>query len=193
MRKAILISIVILISISSISSQAQENKGFYLGGYYTLLIEETLLESNKDTIQFLLHCMNVNLRYAINHKWRFGIEYILSITSHDKIEDPFHTLGLTVDYDVLRTKKSKLHLRGGLSLSNILYAGDYEPKRRTVLNRVIGVSYEFRISSAFWLNAGINGHRPLNKIPYKYAFVQPFIGACVHLGVPNEPSVLDQR
>ncbi len=179
MKKLIFISFLFLTSSSLLKSQDEVKRGFYIGGYYTFLIEDMILESTGDSIQYTQHFMNVNLRYALNHKWRLGLEYILSVTPRKEINDPFYVAGLTVDYDILRTKKSKLHLRGGLSLSNLLYAGDFEPKRRTVVNRVLGISYEFKITRAIWICGGLYGHRPLNKIPYKYALAQPFIGACV--------------
>lgn len=101
------------------------------------------------------------------------------LTATEGVEDPFSTFGVTVDYDVLRAKRSKLNVRAGASFGNLSFAGDVEPKKRFVVNRVIGASYEFRISQMIWLNAGIYGHRPLNKIEYKYAMVQPFIGVCI--------------
>ncbi len=110
-----------------------------------------------------------------------GAEYILVLTSPDEVKDPFYIAGLTVDYDLLRAKRSKLNLRAGLSLSDIVFAGDFEPKRRTVVNRIIGGSYEFRITKTIWIYAGYYNHFPLNKIPYKYAIAQPFIGVCFGL------------
>ena len=162
-----------------IKAQEQDFQKYFVGGYYSILIEPYILESTGDSVQFAQHFINVNLRYAINHKWRIGIEYLVSLVSYEEISDPFHTFGLTVDYDVLKAAKSKLNLRLGLSTGNLLYAGDFEPKKHSVINRVIGVSYEFKISKIMWLNAGLYGHRPFNKIPYKYALVQPFIGACI--------------
>ena len=179
MNKFIIILSLLFIGCTSIQAQTQEYQKYLVGGYYTFLIEPYILESTNDSVQFTQHFINVNFKYAFNHKWRVGMEYIVSIVSFEGIEDPFHTVGLTIDYDVLRAKKSKLNLRVGVSAGNLLFAGDFEPKRRSVINRILGISYEFKISKTMWLNGGIFGHKPFNKISYKYALVQPFIGACV--------------
>lgn len=164
---------------TQLSAQDQTEQKYFVGGYYTLLISPYILESTQDSIQLIEHYLNVNFRYAINRELRVGAEYILMFTATEEVEDPFSTIGLTVDYDVLRAKRSKLNLRLGISFGNLSFAGDVEPKKRFVVNRVIGASYEFRITKMIWLNAGIYGHRPLNKIEYKYALVQPFIGVCI--------------
>jgi hypothetical protein len=164
---------------TQLSAQHQPEHKYFVGGYYTFLIDPVIMESTLDTVQLFQNYLNVNFRYAFNHKWRIGAEYIMMITATEGVDDPFSTFGLTVDYDILRAKRSKLNLRVGISFGNLSFAGDVEPKKRFVVNRVIGGSYEFRITKIIWLNAGIYSHLPFNKIEYKYAMVQPFIGVCV--------------
>ena len=179
MNKLILILLLFFISPIIIKAQDQDYQKYYVGGYYTLLVDPYIMESTNDSIEITQHFINVNFRNALGRNWRIGVEYIVSLVSYEGIEDPFQIFGLTIDYDVLRAKKSKLNLRAGLSMGNLLYAGDFEPKRRSVVNRIIGISYEYKISKIVWLNAGLYGHRPLNNIPGKYALAQPFLGACV--------------
>ncbi len=181
MKKWLPIVSMIFICFNSLKAQVKGKSEFYLGGYYTFLIDPVILESTGDTVQLRHQYFNINLRYALSYKWRIGAEYILVLTSPEEVKDPFYIAGLTVDYDILRVKKSKLHVRVGLSLSDIVFAGDFEPKRRTVINRIIGASYEFRVTKAFWIYAGYYNHFPINKIPYKYSIAQPFIGICFGL------------
>ena len=166
-------------SARQLSAQQPEDRKYFIGGYYTFLIEPYIVESSLDTVQVTEQFLNVNFRYAFNHKWRIGAEYILMHTATKGINDPFSTFGLTVDYDILRAKRSKLNARVGLSFGNLSYAGDFEPKKRFVVNRIIGLSYEFRITKTIWLNTGFYSHFPLNKIEYKYGMVQPFVGVAV--------------
>lgn len=179
MNRVILFTIFLCVASFRLSAQELPQHKYFVGGYYTFLIEPYIMESTLDSVQVFEHYLNVNFRYAIDHNWRVGAEYILMFTATEGVDDPFSTIGLTVDFDVLNAKRSKLNLRVGLSFGNLSFAGDVEPKKRFVVNRVIGASYEFRITQMIWLNAGISGHRPLNKIEYKYAMVQPFIGVCI--------------
>lgn len=179
MNKRILNLIILVVGITQLCAQQQEERKYYIGGYYTLQIGPFIMESTMDSVQVTEQYLNVNFRYAFNHKWRIGAEYILMHTATEGIDDPFSTFGLTVDYDILRAKRSKLNARVGVSFGNLSFAGDFEPKKRFVFNRVIGGSYEFRITKMVWLNTGIYSHFPLNKIEYKWGMVQPFVGVCV--------------
>lgn len=185
MKKNILILSMMLLLLNILRAQEKTNKGFFLGGYYTFLVDPVILEETVDTIKLRHNYINLNVRYALNHKWRIGAEYILVLTSPDQVNDPFYIAGLTVDYDLLRTERSKLHLRAGLSLSNMSFAGDYEPKKKFIINRILGASYEFRITKALWIYAGYYNHYPFNKILYKYSIAQPFIGINIGLTKPK--------
>src|SRR5688572_11099258 len=139
MKKIIFITFFFACTIT-LKSQSDEVRRFYVGGYYSLLIEEVLLERTGDPIQFMHHFISVNAKYALSHKWRIGTEYIVSLTNFKEIDDPFHVVGFFAEYDFLRSKKSKINVRGGLSFGNLLYAGDFEPKRRSVINSLFGLS-----------------------------------------------------
>jgi len=178
MIRWIYLSIILVSSITQLSAQEESESKYFIGGYYTIKIGTYIIESSLDTAKVTEQFLNVNFRYAFNHKWRIGAEYILMHTAKGGIDDPFSTFGLTVDYDFLRVKRSKLNLRAGISFSNLSYADVWEPQKRFVFNRIIGLSYEFRITKVIWLNTGFYGHHPLNKIEFKYDMVQPFIGIC---------------
>src|SRR5687767_4053442 len=128
MKNCILILLAFLISTGIARSQEEDivktpevtKQKYFLGGYYTFMVEPYILESTGDSVNFTQHFLNINLRYALNHKWRFGIESIFSVVPFEGVDDPFYTIGVTADYDILRTKKSKLHARVGISFGNLL-------------------------------------------------------------------------
>jgi hypothetical protein len=179
MKKIILLQFLCFTAFIHLSAQGLNQQRYFIGGYYTFIIDQVVPEGGFDTFSYSHQYLNVNFRYALNRAWRVGVEYILTITAADEVDDPFSTFGLTMDYDILRAKRSKLHLRAGLSFSNLSFAGDGFPQKRFVVNRVLGGSYEYRISNVFWVYGGFYHHLPLNAIEDKYAMVQPFIGICV--------------
>ena len=179
MLKSILISFASLICLHSISAQVVNEQKFFIGGYYTFLIDPVYIEETSDSINFVSQYLNVNFRYALNRAWRLGAEYIMTFTSTNEVDDPFSTIGLTIDYDVLRAKRSKLHLRAGLNVSNLSFRIEGLPQKEFVVNRVLGGSYEYRITKVLWVYGGFYHHMPLNRIELKDAMVQPFIGVCI--------------
>jgi hypothetical protein len=154
---------------------------YFIGAYYTFLIDPVYIAETADSVNFLSQYLNVNFRYALNRVWRVGVEYILTFTSTDEVDDPFSTVGLTMDYDILRAKRSKLHLRAGLSFSNLSLRTEGLPQKTFVVNRVLGGSYEYRIKNVLWVYGGLYHHYPMNKIEFKEAMVQPFLGVCLGL------------
>jgi hypothetical protein len=181
MKRIFLLQLLFLTAFIHLSAQELNQQKCFLGGYYTFIIDQVVPDGGFDTVGYTHQYLNINFRYALNRVWRVGAEYILMHTSADEVDDPFSTIGLTLDYDILRAKRSKLHLRAGLSFSNLSFAGDGFPQKRFVVNRVFGGSYEYRISNVFWVNGGFYHHLPLNSIEEKYAMVQPFVGICVGL------------
>lgn len=179
MKRIYFLLSLFLMASFQLSAQELSQQKYFLGGYYTFIIDPVVPEGSFDTVRFTHQYLNVNFRYALNRVWRVGVEYILMHTSAEEVDDPFSTIGLTLDYDILRAKRSKLHLRAGLSFSNLSFAGDGFPQKRSVVNRVLGGSYEYRISNVFWVYGGFYHHLPLNRIEEKYAMVQPFVGVCV--------------
>jgi hypothetical protein len=179
MIKWIFISLVVLISVNALNAQETIEQKYFIGGYYTFLIDPVYIEETSDSINFVSQYLNVNFRYALNRAWRVGAEYIMTFTSTDEVDDPFSTVGLTMDYDILRAKRSKLHLRAGLSFSNFSVRTEGLPQKNFLVNRILGGSYEYRISNVLWIYGGLYHHYPLNKIEFKDAMVQPFIGVCI--------------
>ena len=179
MKRILLLQLLFVTTFIHLSAQEMNQQKYFIGGYYTFLIDPVIPEGTFDSATFTHQYLNVNFRYALNRVWRVGIEYILMHTASDEVDDPFSTFGLTLDYDILRAKRSKLHLRVGLSFSDLSFAGDGYPQKRNVVNRILGGTYEYRFSNVFWVYGGLYHHYPLNNIEEKYAMVQPFIGICV--------------
>lgn len=162
------------------SGHSQESKlasHYAAGGYASLLVDPVILSTSLDSTNITQFFINTNFRYIFNVKFMLGLECILAFVSPEEVDDPFYLTGLTFDYNLLRSKRSKINLRAGISYGNLSYAGDVEPMRRKVINRVIGGSYDFRVSNSIWIYLGYYNHMPLNKIEFKYATAQPFIGA----------------
>lgn len=188
-RIIMITGLILLISGSSISQELKKleikdqgsSGSFYTGCYFTVLIDPVILSTTLDSTNVTTYFLNTNIRYAFNKKFMLGSELILAFASPDAVNDPFYLAGLTFDYNLLRVERSKINFRVGISFGNLSYTEGSEPQRRTVINRVIGGSYEFRVSKVIWLYAGYYNHLPLNKIPYKYATAQPFLGACIEL------------
>jgi hypothetical protein len=181
MLKSIFILFFILTWLHSISAQVVREHKYFIGGYYTFLIDKVYVAETADSVNFVSQYLNVNFRYALNRVWRVGAEYILTFSSNEQVDGPFSTVGLTIDYDILRAKRSKAHLRAGLSFSNLSFAGEGLPQKRFVVNRIFGGTYEYRISNVVWLYGGLYHHYPLTKVIDKSAMIQPFIGVCIGL------------
>ena len=167
--------------LNNISAQENDQK-YFVGGYYAFFHTKIYPDGTNDSVSTDEHFIDINFRYALNKVWRVGIEYNLGYMSNEDVDDPFSTFGVTLDYDILsilRAKKSKLHIRAGLSFSNLSFTDDQLPQKRFVFNRVFGASYEYRISNAFWVTGGFYHHFPFTKIEFKDAMVQPFAGVCV--------------
>jgi len=159
---------------------AQENdQKYFIGGYYAFFFTEVYPDGTNDSISTNEHYIDVNFRYALNRVWRVGMEYTLTYMTNEEVDDPFSTFGVTLDYDILRAKKSKLNLRAGLSTGNLSFTQNELPQKRFVFNRVFGGSYEYRVSNALWVNGGFYRHFPFTKIEFKDAMTLLFVGVCV--------------
>lgn len=181
MYKTTAISLLIVFSFLKLSAQHTLEHKYFPGAYYTFFIDPVYLAETADSINLTTQYLNLNFRYALNRVWRVGAEYIMTFTSTDEVDDPFSTVGLTIDYDILRAKRSKLHVRAGLSFSNLSFRSEGLPQKTFVVNRVLGGSYEYRITNVFWVYGGLYHHFPLNKIELKEAMIQPFLGVCLGL------------
>ncbi len=181
MNKWIFISIFLLICGSALVAQKTLDQKYFIGAYYTLLIDPVYIAETADSVDLVSHYLNFNFRYALNRAWRVGAEYIMTFTSTDEVDDPFSTVGVTIDYDILRAKRSKLHVRAGLSFSNLSSRSEGLPQKTFVVNRILGGSYEYRITNVFWVYGGLYHHFPLNRIEFKDAIIQPFIGFYIGL------------
>lgn len=179
MKRIFFSTIFLCVASFHLSAQELPPQKYFIGGYYTFLIDPVFIQETSDSINFVSQYLNVNFRYALNRAWRVGAEYIMTFSSTDEVDDPFSTVGLTLDYDILRAKRSKLHLRAGLSFSNFSVRTEGLPQKTFLVNRILGGSYEYRISNVLWLYGGLYHHFPLSKIEFKDAMVQPFIGVCI--------------
>src|SRR6187431_85688 len=114
MIRWIFIFVFLLGNLSMLSAQENDQK-YFIGGYYAFFFTEVYPDGTNDSISTNEHYIDVNFRYALNRVWRVGIEYTLTYMTNEEVDDPFSTFGVTLDYDILRAKKSKLNLRAGLS------------------------------------------------------------------------------
>ncbi len=181
MFKWIVIFAFLSCMLNGLSAQDNDQK-YFIGGYYSFFYTKIYPDGSNDSLSTDEHFIDVNFRYALGRVWRVGVEYNLGYMSNEEVDDPFSTCGVTLDYDILdilRSKKSKLNLRAGLSISNVSFTDNKLPQKRLVFNRVFGASYEYQISNALWVNGGFYHHFPFTKIEFKDAMVQPFVGVCV--------------
>lgn len=174
-----LIFIVGFFNLIPLCAQTENSQKYFIGIYYSFFIDLIYIPGTTDSFSLQSHSIDVNFRYALNRAWKVGAEYILTTMAGDQLDDPFSTFGLTLDYNVLRAKKSKLLVRAGLSFSNLSKTSDGFPQKRLVINRLLGASYEYRISNVLWINGGFYHHYPLNKIEFKEPMVLPFVGVAV--------------
>ena len=162
---------------------AQENdQKYFIGGYYAFFFTEVYPDGTNDSVSTNEHYIDVNFRYALNRAWRVGVGYTLAYMSNKDVDDPFSTFDVTLDYDllnILRVEKSKLHVRAGLSFSNVSFRKNILPQKKFVVNRVFGISYEYRLSNAYWVYGGFYHHYQMTKVESRDAMVQPFIGVCI--------------
>lgn len=177
--KCLVIGFFSLVAMPALRGQEVSRHRFFAGAYYSFDRNPIVLDGTFDTIYSNHHYLDLNFRYALNRVWRVGVEYNLGFVSYKDAENPFSTLGATLDYDILRARRSKLNLRVGISFSNLSLAADDPPQKQFVVNRILGGSYEYRINEVFWINAGFYHHYPWTKVSEKYAMIQPFIGVSV--------------
>lgn len=175
MKNHILI-IIVLITISNIGAQAPAKGDMYIGGFFTFLSDAETLSALNDEFTLYSYFFNTNLAYQLSNRWRLGMELMIIQLQGGDATDQFYLTGLSTDYALLRADKFAWYLRGGVSLSNLSYAGDVAPTTRFVINRIIGTSFEFELAKRFWLTVGYYNHFPLNNIRFKYGLVNPHIG-----------------
>jgi len=164
--------------LNSLSAQENDQK-YFIGGYYAFFITEIYPGGTNDSISTSEQYIDINFRYALNRVWRVGVDYNFAFMNSEEVDDPFSTVGISLDYDFLRAKKSKLHIRAGLSFSNLSFTSNELPQKKFVINLLSGGSYEYRISNVLWVYAGLYHHIPLNKIAFKDPMVNPFVGICI--------------
>ena len=147
-----------------------------IGIYYTAVADYEQRTTSGATYTMWERYLDVSVRYKLAKSWRIGMEFIGVIVKGEGIKNPFFLTNTFVDYDIFRSKKMSLNIRGGVGFGNILFAGDEEPTKRLTVNRTIGISYEYRAYRNFWIHTGYFNHFPLNNIKFKYGIAQPFVG-----------------
>ncbi len=175
MKKIILLVIISVIS-SNIFSQNRDNKNMFVGGFFSYVLDNKQLHTNGESYVQREYYYNINVGYQFTKRWKTGMELMLADIHGDNVPTPFYLTGLHVDFDVLQSEFINIYFRGGLSISNLSFAGDEEPTKRFVTNRVIGAAIEFKATKRFWINMGYYNHFPLNNIKYKYGLANPFLG-----------------
>lgn len=161
--------------------QSEKKDLIQAGLYYSLVIDKVLKEPGFDTINLPQHNAGISGLISISDRLQVGVEYILTIVKPSDKSESYSTLGLVLDYNIVNSSLHALEVRLGLSSSDILFAGEGVPSRQWIINRIIGLSYSFRVKQPFWIEAGFYHHFPLNKISQKYGHALPFLGAYVRV------------
>ncbi len=177
-NRSTLIGIIGMIGVlKSLPLFSQSLSKFEVGGYFTVVANSPFEDLNGEEYTLWENYLNINCKYKIKKKWKLGTELIVSVIDGGQtINNPFFIWGTSLDYDLLSSNKMSLNLRGGISTGNLSFAGDEEPKKRFTINRIIGLSYDFKVYQRIWLYLGYYNHFPLNNIEFKYGFAQPFVG-----------------
>ena len=173
-------SIIILVIIQN-QMVAQKDSRIAINVFYTAVSNYATYSSSGELYNYWEHYININSQLSFREHWRFGAEFNLANVNAEGVDNPFFFTGLTIDYDLLSSKKFNLFLRTGLSIGNLSFAGDEEPTKRTVFNRVLGISFSYNIYKFLFINTGLYNHSPLNNIEYAYSLSEPFIGLGVRL------------
>ena len=173
--------IIFLLCFVTYFLSSQTESKYSIGAFYVALSDPEQTLSNGQVYTMWEHYLNVSGRYRFAKNWRAGIEVTFAKVVGENIPNPFLLGGATIDYDLLRSKKFNLFLRGGLSVGNLSFAGDEEPTKRFTFNRIIGISLEYKIYKFLHINTGYYNHLPLNKIQYKYGIAHPFFGVRLEL------------
>ncbi len=165
------------ISFYAAFSQNNQKGDLYVGAYYSWInnYEEFMRPDGSLYNVRYIHC-NFNMGYQFAKRWKAGMEIMLNNVKGEYAPPFYYTAGLHCDFDVLHSNRFNIFFRGGLSVSNLSNAGEGEPTQRTVLNRIIGISFEYRFLKNAWFNLGYYNHFPLNNIPYKWGVANPFLG-----------------
>ena len=66
MRNWVVIIVITAACIGSLSAQSENVQKYFIGGYYTFLIDPVYIEETSDSINFVSQYLNVNFRYALN-------------------------------------------------------------------------------------------------------------------------------
>ena len=127
------------------------------------------------------HYINLSGRREFYRGTYVGMDISYMIMSGPEIPNPFVALGVWLEYKLIFSKYAALYPRLGISQGNLSFADIYLPTKRPVTSRVLGLSADFRLTRAFYLWTGLINHFPLNKIPYKYSYSQPFLGVRIFL------------
>lgn len=174
--KNILAIVIILIGFWSLQAQKNYLAKYTIGGYYVAISNPNIMDKKGEVYKLWEHYINIHANYHITRQWRTGAEFNYVTIKGRYVDNPYFISGISMDYDVIKSEKIGFYLRAGLSLANLSFASDTEPIKRMVLNRIIGVSTEFKLYKFVDLCVGYFNHFPLNKIRYKYGIAHPVIG-----------------
>ena len=175
MKKLVLL-IITSVTVGNLFCQNSEKGNMFIGGFFTYVPDNEQFRSNGDRYVQREYYYNINVGYQFAKRWKTGLEMMVADVRGENVPTPFYLTGLHVDFDVLQSEFINIYFRGGLSISNLSFAGDEEPTKRFVVNRIIGAAVEFKATKRFWINMGYYNHFPLNNIQYKYGLANPFLG-----------------
>ncbi|MEP7195411.1 MAG: hypothetical protein ABI851_02760 [Saprospiraceae bacterium] len=179
MKKHLVIFLVLIIS--SITAEAQNDSKVTIGAFYTATTYATRYNAIGKEYELWDRYLNINSQLRFKKNWRIGFEFNLANVDGENVDNPFYLTGLTLDYDLLRSKEVSLYLRTGVSYGNLSFAGEEDVAKRIVVNRIIGISASFKLYKFLIFYGGFYNHFPLNKIENKFGISQPFIGLGIRL------------
>lgn len=162
--------------------QMRLNAQWDLAGYYSLVFDSEYLTKDLKPVTLYEHHINISGRREIFRRTYVGLDLSNIIVTGTALPNPFFVVGGWLEYKLLNGKGTAVYPRIGISQGNMSFAGDYPPTKRPITSVILGITADIRIKKSFYLFTGYINHSPLNKIPYKYSFAQPFLGVRVLLG-----------
>lgn len=157
------------------------NAQWDVAAFYSFLITSDNYTKDLKEVSLYEHHINLSGRYEFYRRTYAGMDLSYMIMNGPDIPNPFMALGFWLEYKLVFSKYAALYPRLGISQGNLSFADIYLPSKRPVTSRVLGLSADFRLTKSFYLWTGLINHFPLNKIPYKYSFSQPFLGVRIFL------------
>lgn len=183
------LSVLLKITFISLLSIIELRAQYDIGLFYTVIPSPKFYNSENQSYTLYEHFINISGRKEVYKRTHLGMDFSYCILTGENFKNPFLVLGAYVDYALFFGKGTAVYPRIGISQGNLSFAGDHSPTKRPVTSLILGLSADFQVYKNIYLWGGLFNHSPLNKIPYKFSFSQPFIGARLMLNKVKEKEV----